>query len=473
MRNTILGLALYLGCAAFASAQNQDSIQELKAQIQQLRQESGEMRQQLEAMRQELNAIRNPQSSPAATADVKNVVEEQELLKAKVEDQYQTKVESGSKYHLRLSGIVLMNAFSTRGSVDNLDLPRIAMPRVPGDSNGAFAASARQSRVNLEVFGPAWEGFKASGDLSLDFWGGYPVTSDGLSSGLVRIRTARLRLDSPKTSIVAGLDAPFFSPRSPTSLASSAYPALSSSGNLWTWTPQLQVERRFAVSETGRFSIQGGILDPLTGEYPTGYNRTPTAGERSAMPAFATRLGFTRSDSDHGIGAGAGAYYSRQNWGFGRTVDSWAATGDWDVPLGRWFSLSGELYRGRAIGGLGAGASGSVLFAGSPYTQLSAVVPLESIGGWSQFKYKPMDKMEFNVAYGEDQPFKSGLSSLLNLKLIPGSPISRNASGFANVIYQARSNLLFSVEYRRLWTYGFYDPRRTASHISFTSGIAF
>ncbi len=116
------------------------------------------MRQQLEAMRQELNAIRNPQGSPAATADVKNVVEEQELLKAKVEDQYQTKVESGSKYHVRLSGIVLMNAFSTRGSVDNLDLPRIAIPRVPGDSNGAFAASARQSRVNLEVFGPAWQG---------------------------------------------------------------------------------------------------------------------------------------------------------------------------------------------------------------------------------------------------------------------------------------------------------------------------
>ena len=48
MRNTILGLALYLGCAAFASAQSQDSIQELKAQIQQLRQESVEMRQHLD-----------------------------------------------------------------------------------------------------------------------------------------------------------------------------------------------------------------------------------------------------------------------------------------------------------------------------------------------------------------------------------------------------------------------------------------
>jgi hypothetical protein len=473
VRNAISGLALYLAFAGFAAAQDQDSVQELKAQIQQLRQESLEMRQQLEMMRQELNAIRNPQSVPAPASNVVNVNEEQELLKAKVDDQYQTKVESGSKYHVRLSGLALMGVFGTRGSVDDLDLPRIAVPRSPGDTNGAFSASARQSRVNLEVFGPGWNGMKASGEMSFDFFGGYPLTGDGISAGLVRLRTANVRLDGPNTSIVGGLDAPFFSPRSPTSLASSAYPPLSSAGNMWVWIPQVQVEHRWAVSENSKFSLQGGVLDPLTGEYPTGYNRVPTAGERSGMPAYATRIGFSRSDGDHVFGAGAGAYYSRQNWGYGRTLDSWAATADWDLPLGKWFSLSGELYRGRAIGGLGAGASGSVLYAGSLYTPYSNIVPLESIGGWSQFKYKPMEKMEFNVAYGEDQPFQSGLGRLLNLKLISGTPVSRNASGFANVIYQPRSNLLFSVEYRRLWTDGFYDPRRTAAHMSVTTGIAF
>jgi hypothetical protein len=475
VRNAILGLALYLAYAGIATAQNQDSIQDLRAEIQQLRRESLEMRQQLEAMRQELNALRNPQSSAAASpnSNVVNIAEEQELLKAKVEDQYQTKVESGSKYHVRLSGLALMNASGTRGSVDDLDLPRLAMPRSLGDSNGAFSASARQSRINLEVFGPGWNGMKASGEMSFDFFGGFPLTNDGVSAGLIRLRTATVRLDAPKTSIVGGLDAPFFSPRSPTSLASSAYPSLSSAGNMWVWTPQVQVEHRFALSENDKFSIQGGVLDPLTGEYPLGYNRTPSAGERSGMPAFATRIGFSRSESDHVFGAGAGAYYARQNWGFGRTVDSWAATADWDIPIGKWFSLSGEMYRGRAIGGLGAGASGSVLYAGSLYTAYTSVLPLDSIGGWSQFKYKPMEKMEFNVAYGEDQPFRSGLGRLLSLKLIQGTPVSRNTSGFVNVIYQPRSNLLFSVEYRRLWTYGFYNPRETAAHMSVTTGIAF
>jgi hypothetical protein len=35
------------------------------------------------------------------------------LVQAKVDEQYQTKVESASKYRVRLSGIVLMNLLST------------------------------------------------------------------------------------------------------------------------------------------------------------------------------------------------------------------------------------------------------------------------------------------------------------------------------------------------------------------------
>ena len=57
--------------------------------------------------------------------------EEYQLLSGKVDDQYQTKVESASKYRVRLSGIVLMNLFSNQGVVDNIDLPTLAY-RAPG-----------------------------------------------------------------------------------------------------------------------------------------------------------------------------------------------------------------------------------------------------------------------------------------------------------------------------------------------------
>src|SRR5271157_4787538 len=52
--------------------------------------------------------------------------EEYQLLSGKVDDQYQTKVESASKYRVRLSGIVLMNLVSNQGVVDSVDLPTLA-----------------------------------------------------------------------------------------------------------------------------------------------------------------------------------------------------------------------------------------------------------------------------------------------------------------------------------------------------------
>jgi hypothetical protein len=433
-----------------------------------MRTEIQQLHQEVEAMRRELNAMRSAQAAQPAAP---NVAEEQQLLNAKIEDQYQTKVESGSRYRMRISGLALLNVFGTRGSVDNIDLPRNAALRNPGDSNGAFGASARQSRLNFEILGPEWRGAKATGNISLDFFGGFPSTPDGTSAGLVRLRTATLRLDAPNTSILAGQDVPFFSPRSPTSIASSAYPPLSSAGNIWVWTPQVEIENRFVISHDDKFSIQGGILDPFTGELPQEYNRIPTAGERSRIPAYATRFGWQHTADDRVSEAGIGAYYSRQNWGFERTVDSWTATADWDIPLYKAFSLSGEFYRGRAIGGLGAGASPSILFKGS--SPISPVLAVDSVGGWAQLKFKPVERVEFNGAYGEDQPFRADLNTLLAQRLIEGTPTGRNAGGFFNVIYQPRSNLLFSVEYRRLWTTGLYDPKRTADHVSFTSGIVF
>src|SRR5581483_7774330 len=260
-------------------------IQELRTALNEVRSQLAESRRESQQLKDELQDIRAriglpgpyalPQNdqTPQPTDAVSVLAEEQQLLKAKVNDQYQTKVESGSKYRVRLSGMVLLNVFSTRGSIDNLDLPLTATPRVPGESNGSFGASARQSLVNLEVFGPQWRGAKTSGDMSFDFFGGFPANPQGVTSGLMRLRTAKLTLEWPNTSVMTGQDTPFFSPLSPTSLASTAYPALSSAGNIWTWTPQIHVEHRISFSERAKLLLQWGILDPLTAELPAEYGR--------------------------------------------------------------------------------------------------------------------------------------------------------------------------------------------------------
>ena len=168
-----------------------------------------------------------------------------------------------------------------------------------------------------------------------------------------------------------------------------------------------------------------------------------------------------------------GAYYARQDWGFTRAVDAWAGTADWELPLGRWLSLTGEFYRGRAIGGLGAATGRSVLFSGPLIDPRASVVGLNSAGGWSQLKFKPLEKVEFNGAFGEDYPFESDLGRFSQSQSYADPSIGRNASAFFNGIYHVRSNLLLSLEYRRLWTSENYGAKSTADHVNVGVGVLF
>jgi hypothetical protein len=460
-----------------------------RAEAQQLRQELQETREQVSALKNEMTESRTSVSTqPADSASqaegagqttgqqvdqrIAKVEEEQQLLDAKIEDQYQTKVESGSKYRVKLSGMVLLNLFTSRGGADNLDLPTQA--RAPMDTNASFGATIRQSILGLELFGPEIAGAKSRADIQTDFFGGLPDAPDGVTMGLLRLRTGGFRLDWQGTSIVAGQYTPFFSPLSPTSLATVAYPPFSYSGNLWTWTPQVEIEHRFSLSEASSLSLQGGILDPLTGEPPyDSFYRSASAGEKAGQPAYAARIAWTHGGSNRPLTIGVGGYYERQNWGFGRIVDGWAGTADWSLPMGPWFSLTGEFYRGRAIGGLGASDGVSVVFNGDPTKPQTSVHGLNATGGWAQLKFTPTERLEFNGAFGEDFPSYDDLRQFSqNLSYFTGG-LGRNESAFLNSIYHVRSNLLLSLEYRRIWSSATLPSLATTNHVNLGAAFLF
>jgi hypothetical protein len=415
-------------------------------------------------------------ASAAQQAPAENK-EELELLNAKINEQYQTKVESASKYRVRLSGLLLFNTFSNSSAVDNPDFPHFAFASGSTRLGGTFGGSLRQSQIGLELFGPSLFNARTSADVQLDFAGGFAETINGVSSGVVRLRTGTFRLDWSRTSLVAGQDALFFSPLSPTSLASMAVPALSYAGNLWAWTPQIRVEHKLDVGSQ-RFILQGGLLDSFTGEPPyNGYNRTPTAGENSRQPAYALRAAWASGASDSASTFGVSGYYGRQNWGFDRSVDAWAGMADWNIPLGEKFALSGEFYRGRGTGGLGGGIGRSVLYSGPFQFPDSRVIGMDSIGGWAQLKVKPRTKVEFNAAFGQDN------LRAAQVRAFPGSQstfdpiydpaLVRNRSALVNVIYRVRSNVLLSLENRQLETFKIDQKSNTANHTSLSVGVLF
>lgn len=508
-----------------AGASTTAAIHELQQQVNELRSAMAEMRSETEqyraenaALRRELQTVRGSlaltappprrdpyQVAPSATNDsvsaktpasasttnsagsmeerVSALEESSQLLNSKLNDQYQTKVESASKYRVRLSGLVLLNLFNSHGATDNQDFPSFV--NGPSNGTGNFGASMRQSEIGLEVFGPTWAGARISGSLQADFAGGFPNTWNGLNSGIFRLRTASMRMDWKNTSIVAGQDNAFFSPLSPTSFASLAVPALNYAGNLWAWSPQVRIEHRFAVSPNDQITLQGGILDNLTGGFPADtYFRMPDPGELSRQPAYAMRTAWTHTVSGQPLSLGVAGYYSRQDWttcagnsscaAYNNYVDGWAGMVDWEIPLARRLLLTGEFYRGKAIGGLGADITQSVVYYGNPANAPTPARGLNTIGGWSQLKFKANSRLEVNAAFGLDNPITSEVRAAApSQPFLFGPLFLRNRGAFGNVIFRPRSNLLFSAEYRHLRTDQLNDVSNGADQFNLIMGILF
>jgi len=521
---TVLGL-LFPWCLSLAQTANsatqssddvnaavqdlREQVKELREAIAEIRQESAHYRAETDELRGELRNTRaqlarlnstppqggssdisasaadNP-AAPTGTSSslqsrVTTLEEQSQLLEGKVNEQYQTKVESASKYRVRLSGIVLLNLFNDRGTFDNQDFPTLVETSNPGNPNGSFGATLRQSEIALEVFGPRLAGAKSSADIHADFAGGFPVLSNGVTSGLFRLKTAKGRLDWENTSIVAGQDEIFFSPLSPTSFASLAIPAFSYAGNLWGWIPQVRVEHRFNLSDASNFKVQAGIMDNLTGDQPVSeWGNIPQAGERSSQPAYATRISWNRTVFGQPLSLAGAGYYSRQDWWYGRHVDGWSGMADWTLPMTHGFSLSGEFYRGYAVGGLNGGLGRSVILSGPVFDTTTQVQGINSLGGWSQLKFKVSERLEFNTGFGLDNPFSKDLKAYpatqyttdqSNSNLDP--TLSLNRSALVNFIYRPHSNLLFSAEYRHLKTTRFDRGNSTGEQVNLMMGILF
>jgi hypothetical protein len=501
------------GESASAVRDLQDQVRQLRGLVEAMRAENAESRAEMHQLRQDLQATRalleqpamppggesgtvvvaqsdSPQDAPrpssgtpsASPAQSSNPLEERiqkleestSLIGSKIEEQYQTKVESASKYRARLHGIVLMNAFRNIGASDNLDFPNYARPVPAGTPEATLGATLRQSEIGLEIFGPNVAGARTSADVQLDFGGGFPATGNGVDFGIVRLQTANLRFDWEHTSVVAGQDSLFISPLSPTSFASLATPAFAFAGNLWGWTPQLRLERRFSVSDQQTVTVQAGILDNLDWEYP--YNqfyRSAQAGELSGQPAYALRTAWSRRLREHPLSFGVAGYYGRQDWTWNRFVDAWAGMADWQIPILSRLNLSGEFYRGRGIGGLGGAIGTSILYGGDPNSPFTPIRGLNTAGGWAQLKFQATPKIEFNAVIAEDDAFAGDVRGFAIDQNNFGPILGRNRGTLGNVIFRPRSDLVLSAELRRLRTFPVYSSSSVTNQLNLSLGILF
>jgi hypothetical protein len=332
--------------------------------------------------------------------------------------------------------------------------------------------------LGLAASGPVIGGAQSFANINVDFFGGTNTNAYGYSSldGYVRMRDSELGLAWKRTSVRAGYTAPLISPLSPTSFATVAQPALSGSGNLWTWAPQVQVQQDISLREKHGLSLQAGLLYP---ESP-GYNSVQIVSpvEASRHPAVEGRVAYrgdiTSSASPRSLAIGVSGYSSNQFYSSNNRIHSWAVTGDWQIPLPARFDLSGEIYRGRSLGGLGGGVYKDVLSGVDPITGQYRTIGVETAGGWTQLKFNGDRRIEANAMFGLDDAFASNYDQVV----LPASSsfltlTTRNSTLTGNLIFRPLSSLIFSPEYRRIMTWQYNGAAYTANIFTLSAGYKF
>jgi hypothetical protein len=469
-------------------------VRELQAELKQTRRELARAEQRIDSLGQQVSQLHKPRIQSPETPDIDTYTSaadvskasaepaedkseesaaatDPSLLLAQVEEQQQTKVESASKYRVKLSGLILMNAFSNRGSVDIQDIPSRAFN---SKGPGAIGATVRQSIIGLQVIGPQIGGARTSGSVSIDLAGGFPERPYGTTSGILRLREAKMNFEWPNSSLMIGQEAPAIAPLSPTSFATVAEPAFSWAGNLWVWTPQVILSHKFRTSDSSYFSVGGGLALPITEEAPlTSQFTTPGPGELSRRPAFEVVAGWHSTRFGQPLTIGLGGYLSRYKYDFGRNANGWAGTAFWEVPITSYLQWSGEAFRGEAIGGLAGAIWQTEVYNGNPASPASQLRTLNAVGGWTQLKLKPWTKLEFNVAAGQDNVLAYDLRWAPQLFGEYQTVFARNRAAFVNTVYRPKSNLLFSVEYRKIWTYSYTGAGNRADQVNVAAGVSF
>ncbi|HEX4285598.1 MAG TPA: prefoldin domain-containing protein [Terracidiphilus sp.] len=458
-----------------------EAMKTVQAQLDASQKQLEDIRRQLAALQAEAGTGETAQpSTPNADADaaklaaqVEEIREKQAMQESQIAVQDQTKVESESKYPVKVSGLVVMNAF-----VNTADVDMDATPTLAVSGPGSTGATLRQTILGLDMRGPHLLGARSHGDLRIDFdgsaagGGGY---TNGYGINLVRLRTAHAALDWEHTEAFFSMDRPILSPNIPDSLTAIAEPPLAWSGNLWNWSPQAGVTQDLTFGSQPHLRAQAAFIDLADAPYTTGLATgtgivlTKSTGEASRWPGVEARI--AGGSFNNGLQIGVGGLFAPHRSIGGTEFDSWAGTLDYRFPLLAHMELTGSFYRGQALGGLGAGAYKDYVFAlddGGYYFKT-----LDDVGGWTQWKQRLGQRFEFNEAVGADQVPAGQLRPYAGPATAIYQNVARNRTVTGNVIFSPSAYLLFSLEYRRIASSPVIGPTATSDVIGVAAGYKF
>ena len=177
-----------------AVARTQSQMDSYQKQLQELQRQLSELQEQLAAEKANPPAPSAPAGKPAVSASsnaptgvstsastsaIEDIRERQAVQESQIATHEQTKVETASKYPLKVSGLLLFNGYVNTRQVDVSADPTYALP-----GGGSTGLSLRQTVLGLDARGPHLFGATSHADARVDFFasGGQDRKSTRLNS---------------------------------------------------------------------------------------------------------------------------------------------------------------------------------------------------------------------------------------------------------------------------------------------------
>ena len=427
----------------YLQAQTPAQLDSIAQRLDRLEQENRALTEEVKNLRGELASLRGSTETTQAAADGR-----MELQQRRIEEQAQSKVEASQKFPIRLAGMALFNAFADSKQNGGADYPVVAAP----PSAGHAGATIRQSILGLEFRGPQtlWGGH-VHGSVYMDFFSGTPPLNQTM-----RLRTGSIELNWATRSVMAGVEKPIFNPREPSSLAQVGVSPLTGAGNLWIWLPQVRLEQDFSwTGQTGFRGQLGAVQTREAGPYAGSIQPANVEGSR---PGLEGRVEFYHKFGEERRVEIAPGFHASTTHASGFSVPSQLFSLDWFVNPLRWFEFTGAFYHGQNVASLGAGyRQGFGLY----QNEADAV---HSQGGWSQFTFHLMRRLDLHLLSGQQDD--------RNSDLITGS-IGKNLFFGGNLYFRLAPNLILSPEISQVRTVYIGQGTRLNNHYDLALGYFF
>ena len=380
------------------------------------------LKQRLDAMEAKLAAV----ASRPIDKDLIESSKESSLKKGRV----------FSTFDVELYGYICGEASYDSNSTDDCNQPSFVSPHT-GNNTSHFNATAKETRIGVNITGPQiWEG-KLSAKLEVDFY------KDSTSQGSVplRMRDAYLKWEKETLAVIVGQKVgSLMAPIGPDSLN---FNGLSNQGAKGATHAQIRVTKDFVIEKDKK--VETGISLNRPG------NSAGGSPHLQALVGYKSKL---LCDRDNYIALSGVAGKDRAevepnaeepHQRYARKYSVWAGVLSAIVPINDWLALSGDVYVGQNLGLY----SGSL---GQRYNNDNANPhSLRTIGGWGQAAIKFTKKLTWNTGIGIDK-IKSRDVASYNSN-VDGQYMDKNWGLFTNLIYNLTDCIELGVEYSVMETH--------------------